>query len=99
MITELSAGVYADFGEPVVLRKSDGSAVISTKGLYDEAATDYTTEHARVRSRQPELTVAASATSGYGEGDIAELRGKQWEILDAVDDGEVVTFTLSESYD
>ena len=96
MIAESSAAVFADFGKTTILRKKDGSATISTLGLYDEAGTEYDTEHASVRSKQPQLTVPASPGADYGEGDFADHDGKSYQILDNLSDSETSVLIVTE---
>ena len=96
MIVESFAAVFADFALSTTLRKKDGSSTVETKGLYDEADTDYNTEHATVRSKQPQLTVPASASVGFGEGDFVDFDGKTYEILDNLSDNEFSVLILSD---
>lgn len=97
MIAEPLAGVFNDWGELVTLRKADGSATHEVKGLYDEAGTDYNTEHSRVRSKNPQITVPASSTSDFIEGDFCDFRGASFEILDALGDGQMRTLYLTQA--
>lgn len=95
MIAESSA-VYADFGILTHLRKKDGSVNQECLSLYDEADTEYSTEHGSVRSKQPQITVPASCGQGYGEGDFIDRSGKTYEILDDLNDGMDIVFAVSQ---
>ncbi len=96
MTAEPLAGAFTDWGEIVVLKKADGSATHEVRGLYDEAGTDYTTERARVRSLNPQVTVPVLSTFTIEEGDFCELRGSNYEILDAISDGKIATLYLTQ---
>ncbi len=97
MIAESSAAVEADFGTPTQIRKKDGSDIIDVTGLYDEAATEYPTEHASVRSKTPQITVATSSlTFDYGEGDLIDQDGRNYEILDVLSDDFITVFAVND---
>lgn len=94
MIDDVPSPAFADFGKPASLRSKDGTSIMETLGLYDEAETERYTDNGTVRSRQPQITVPATAGEPFHEGDKIILDGREYEILDNFTDNAVTTYNV-----
>ena len=91
------------FAVEVTLSKADGSGVVLTKGIDEEAALEEElARRASHSSFQPQITVPAKDALGFGEDDLVrfiptgETIEKEFVILDNYSDGYQTTLTLEE---